>query len=149
MVASRLVALFRKKRLEQELDEELRAHLRMLEEENVRRGMSPEEARYAALRSFGGVEQVKEQYRDQRGLPMMDTLTQDIRSGLSQLRLNPAFAAVAILTLALGIGANTAIFSAVYAVLLKPLPFASPGQLVRVFEANQAAGIGGEWLLLL
>ncbi|HMD97967.1 MAG TPA: ABC transporter permease [Terriglobia bacterium] len=74
---------------------------------------------------------------------MMDTLTQDFRSGLSQLRRNPVFAAVAILTLALGIGANTAIFSAVYAVLLKPLPFASPGQLLRVFEANQAAGIGG------
>ena len=74
----------------------------------------------------------------------METLAQDIRSGLSQLRRNPAFAAVAILTLALGVGANTAIFSVVYAVLLKPLPFRSPGQLVRVFEANDRAGIPAE-----
>jgi len=142
--AARLLALFRKERLEQELDEELRAHLEMLAEENVRKGMSPEEARYVARRSFGGVEQVKEEYREQRGLPMMDTLTQDFRSGLTQLRRNPGFAAVAILTLALGIGANTAIFSVVDAVLLKPLPFRSPGQLVRVFEANDRAGIPGE-----
>jgi len=141
--ASRFAALFRKGRLEQEMNEELRAHLEMLIEENVRRGMSRENARYAALQSFGGVEQVKENYREQRGLPLMDTFSQDVRSGLSQLRRNPTFAAVAILTLALGIGANTAIFSAVYAVLLKPLPFASPGQLVRVFEVNQASGITG------
>src|SRR5579859_1221935 len=141
--ASRFSALFRKQRLEQEMNEEMRAHVEMLIEENVRRGMSRENARYTALRSFGGVEQVKENYREQRGLPLMDTLAQDVRSGLSQLRRNPTFAAVAILTLALGIGANTAIFSAVYAVLLKPLPFASPGQLVRVFEVNQASGITG------
>ncbi|HEV2177150.1 MAG TPA: ABC transporter permease [Terriglobia bacterium] len=140
----RLRALFkRRQRLEQQLDEELRAHLEMLIEENQRRGMSPEEARYAALRSFGGVEQVKEVYRDQRGLPVMETLAQDIRSGLSQLRRNPAFTSVAIVTLALGIGANTAIFSAVYAVLLKPLPYANAGRLVRVFEANDLAGISG------
>src|SRR2546422_7526063 len=116
----------------------------LVEEENIRRGMTPEEARYAALRALGGVDQVKEDYREQRGLPLMDTLTQDLRSGLSQLRRNPTFAAVAILTLALGIGANTAIFSVVYAVLLKPLPFRSPGQLVRVFEANDRAGIPAE-----
>ncbi|HEY6290080.1 MAG TPA: ABC transporter permease [Terriglobia bacterium] len=140
---SRLYGLFRKRPLERRLDEELRTHLEMLAEENVRRGVSSDEARYAAWRSFGGVDQVKEDYRDQRGLPVMETLAQDIRSGLSQLRRNPVFAAVAILTLALGIGANTAIFSVVYAVLLKPLPFASPGQLVRVFEANDRAGIGG------
>ena len=141
---SRMAALFRKGRLERELAEELRGHLEMLAEENAHRGMTPEEARYAALRSFGGVEQAKESYREQRGLPAVETLTQDIRSGLTQLRRNPVFAAVAILTLALGIGANTAIFSVVYAVLLKPLPFRSPGQLVRVFEANDRAGIPGE-----
>jgi putative ABC transport system permease protein len=143
IAARRLLALFRWNRLEAHLDEELRVHLEMLVEENIRRGMAPEEARYGALRSFGGVEQAKEEYRGQRGLPMLETLAQDLRSGLSQLRRNPGFAAVAILTLALGIGANTAIFSVVYAVLLKPLPFANPDQLVRVFEANEAAGILG------
>jgi len=144
MAAGRLLALFRRQRLDDNLDEELRAHIEMLTEENVRRGMSPAAARYAALRSFGGVEQTKEIYREQRGLPMMDTFAQDFRSGLSQLRRNPVFAAVAVLTLALGVGANTAIFSVVYAVLLKPLPFQSPGQLVRVFEANERAGIPAE-----
>ncbi len=141
---ARLAGLLRRGRLEKQLDAELREHLRLLAEENVRLGMSVEEARYAALRSFGGMEQVKEDYRAQRGLPMLETLAQDLRSGLSQLRRNPVFAAVAILTLALGIGANTAIFSVVYAVLLKPLPFAHPGQLVRVFEANERAGIPAE-----
>ena len=83
IVLCRLLAAFRKKRLERELDEELRAHLEMLVEEKIRRGMAPEGARYAALRSFGGVEQAKEEYRDQRGLPMLETLAQDLRSGFS------------------------------------------------------------------
>jgi len=115
----------------------------MLVEDNLRRGMAPEDARYAALRSFGGREQAKEEYRDQRGLPMLETLAEDVRYGFRQLRRNAGFTLVAILTLALGIGANTAIFSAVYAVLLKPLPFRNAGQLVRVFEANDRAGITG------
>jgi putative ABC transport system permease protein len=141
--ASRLAAIFRKHRLEQEMNDELRSHLEMLIQENMRRGMSRENARYVALREFGGVEQIKENYREQRGLPIMETLLQDIRFGLRQLRMNPGFTVVAVLTLALGIGSNTAIFSAVYAVLLKPLPFASPDQLVRVFEVNESAGITG------
>jgi len=143
VAAARLRALMMRKGPEENLDEELRAHLEMLTEENLRRGMQAEEARYAALRIFGSVDRAKEEYREQRGLPMLETLAEDVRYGFRQLRRRPGFALVAILTLALGIGANTAIFSAVYAVLLKPLPFRNAGQLVRVFEANDRAGIGG------
>jgi putative ABC transport system permease protein len=138
---SRVSGLFGKARRDADLEDELHAHLEMLAEDNVRRGLSPAEARYAARRSFGGLEQARESYREQRGLPLIETLGQDVRCGLRQLRRSPVFAAVAVATLALGIGANTAIFSVVYAVLLKPLPFRNPGRLVRLFEANSRAGI--------
>jgi putative ABC transport system permease protein len=138
---ARLTGLFRKDRLEEELNEELRAHLEMLVEENLGKGMSPKEARNAALRSFGGVEQVKEGYREQRGLPLIETFIQDLRYALRQLRRNPGFTAVAVLTLALGIGANTAIFSVVYATLFRLLPFKDPGRLVYVWSAEKARGI--------
>jgi len=140
----RFRSLFKREHVEQELSDELRFHVEKQIEENVAKGITPEEARYAALRELGGVEQIKEGCRDMRRISYIEDFLQDVRSGLSQLRQNPAFAGVAIVTLALGIGANTAIFSAVYAVLLKPLPFRSPGQLVRVFEANDRAGIPAE-----
>ena len=131
----RLGSMFRKRNLDAELDAELRAHLDALTEANIRRGMSPEEARLAARREFGGLEQTKERYRDQRGLPFLEALVQDLRFGLRVLAKSPGFSAVAILTLALGIGGNTAIFSYIDAWFIEPLPFPHPDRLV-IFETQ-------------
>src|SRR5580698_10125670 len=118
----RLAALFRSRRLEHDLDAEMRSHLEMAEEMNRGRGMSAEEARRDALRAFGGVEQAKELYRDQRGLPMMETTLQDLRFGLRMLRRSPGFSVLVILCLTLGIGANAAVFSWVEGILFRPYP---------------------------
>ena len=132
ILATRLATLFRKRRLDSELEEELRSHVEMAVELNLRRGMNPEQARREALLEFGGVEQTKEIYREQRGLPMIETILKDLRYGLRMLRLNPGFTTVAVLSIALGIGANTAIFSLTYALLLRWLPVPNPRELMQV-----------------
>ena len=122
MLLHRLAAPFRRQHLENDLDEELRSHLEMAVEANLSKGMSAEDARREALRSFGGVEQTKELYRDQRGLPVIETTLQDLRFGLRILRRDPGFSMLAMLCLTLGIGANAAVFSWVEGILFRPYP---------------------------
>src|SRR5437667_4609016 len=136
----RFRSLFLKSSVEQELAEELRFHLGKLTEEYVAKGMTLEEARYAALRELGGVEQVKEECRDMRRVNYLEDFLQDVRYGLRQLRRSPGFTAVATLTLALGIGVNTAIFSVINAVMLRMLPVESPEQLVQVGFQGKHSG---------
>jgi predicted permease len=133
IVFSRVAALFRARSLDHDLDEELRAHLDLLIEENTARGMHRDEARRAALRRLGNLDHLKESYRDERGLPWIETVARDVRYALRVLARKPSFAAAAILTLALGIGANTAVFSLINTVLLRPLPVDHPE---RVFDVN-------------
>jgi hypothetical protein len=130
----RLRSLFSRRRLEQELDEELGYHVERELQQEMERGTSPEEARYAALRSIRDLEQRKEECRDMRRLNMLDNMMQDFRYAVRGLLKNRAFAFVAILTLGLGIGASSAIFSVVDAVLLRALPYPNPQKLVRVWE---------------
>ncbi len=130
------------KRLLNDLDHEIREHIELATQENIERGMSPEEARHAALRKFGNVTQVKEAAREVWSVVWAEQLLQDIRFSFRQLRKSRGFAAAAILALALGIGANTAVFSVADAVLLKPLRFADPATLAIVWEKLPEYGIG-------
>jgi putative ABC transport system permease protein len=133
---SRLGAVLAGRRLDDDFDQEVRSHLALLTEENIQRGMAPDEARYAALRSFGRVAQVKESNREHRGVHQAEILLQDLRYSLRALVKNPGFATVAILTLALGIGADTAIFQLLNAVRLRSLPVKDPQELVEIKLAD-------------
>jgi predicted permease len=136
----RLGSSFRKGQRDQDIATELENHLQLHIEDNLRAGMNPEEARRQALLKLGGVEQTRENYRDRRGLPLLETLLQDLRFGVRMLRQNLGFTAIAVLTLALGIGANTAVFSVVYAVLLQPLPYKDPSRLIVLNETTPKVG---------
>ena len=133
---SRCRAAFTGRSLDRDFDQELQSHLAMLTEDNIRRGLSPAEAARQARVRLGGVAQLEERHRDERGLPFLETTSQDLRYACRSLKKNPGYAAVAIATLAVGIGAGTTVYTLAGAVLLHPLPYADPGRLVRVFETN-------------
>src|ERR1700690_37858 len=128
--------LFLSRRVDTDLDQEVHSHLEMLVEESIRAGMPPEAARRAARIELGGIDQVKERVREERVGNWLRSVTSDCRYGARQLRKNPGFTFVAVLTLALGIGATTAIFSVVYGVLLRPLPYFESNRIMVVYEVT-------------
>jgi macrolide transport system ATP-binding/permease protein len=142
ILLSRCQALFGRRRLNEDLEAELNSHIELAVEENMKRGMPEQEARAAARRAIGGLTQTKERYRVQRGVPAIETLVSDVRYAFRQIRKSPGFAFTAIVTLALGIGANTAIFSFVDALFLRPLPVPNPEQLLRIYAKGPSGYYG-------
>ncbi len=137
---SRVLSSFRRPSLDDRLKDEIELHLEMATNENIARGMSPDEARHAALRSFGGIVKTREAYRETAGFPSLDALWQDVRYAVRAYRRTPGFAAVVVVTLALAIGANTAIFSLLNALMLRDLPVHDPDTLVQISTVTPGQG---------
>src|SRR5215213_2725825 len=138
----RVRSLLRRGHVEAELDEEMRYHLERQVEVNITRGLPEKDARYAALRAMGGLDQRKEECRDARGVRLLEEFVQDVRYGARLLAKNPGVTLIAVVTLALGIGANTAIFSIVNAFLFRPLPYGDPDRLVMVDSQQRGQSMG-------
>lgn len=140
-IVQRALAFFRKQSWDREFEAATASHLDFAIEENIRNGMQPEEARRQALLRFGGVQQSREKHREVRGLPMLDSILQDLRYTFRTLRRDRGFASIAVLMLGLGIGANVAVFSVVDGILLRPLPLHNPEQLVWITQAKDTSGM--------
>src|SRR5687767_3456049 len=142
----RVFGMLSRRRRDQELQQELRSHLELAADEAQRRGKTAQEAMRAAGFRAGGLAQTMDSLRDQRGLPWLDDMTRDVRHGLRMLRRTPGFTTVAVLTLALGIGANTAIFSIVNGVILRPLGYPQPERLMYFTTQFPAFGFDEFWV---
>src|SRR5918994_2770709 len=130
----RVFGVFGSKRSERELSAEIESHLQLHIDDNIRAGMTPVEARRRAIIALGGVEGTKEAYRDRRGLPAFESLVRDLRYGVRTLTKTPGFALAGVVILGLGIGVNSAIFTVVNAVVLKPLPFPDADRIMRLYQ---------------